>query len=88
MRFLLLHDGQSRGSDTIRSFFTDIYEAFVKVYRSTTKSVVLLTSRLCVCVCVCVCSVQAELNPFYVPNTPITSSNFRRKAQQISRKYL
>ena len=31
MRFLLLHDGQSRGSDTIRNFFTDMYDAFVKV---------------------------------------------------------
>lgn len=31
MRFLLLHDGQSRGNDTIRSFFTDMYDTFVKV---------------------------------------------------------
>lgn len=60
MRFLLLHDGQSRGNDTIRSFFTDIYEAFVK----------------------------AELNPFYVPNTPVTSIHFKRKAQQIAKKHL
>jgi hypothetical protein len=60
MRFLLLHDGQSRGSDTIRNFFTDMYDAFVK----------------------------AALNPFYVPNTPITSIHFKRKAQQIAKKHL
>ncbi|KAL5506850.1 hypothetical protein EMCRGX_G008600 [Ephydatia muelleri] len=32
--------------------------------------------------------VKALLNPFYVPNTPIASSNFRKKAQTIAKKYL
>ena len=31
---------------------------------------------------------QAILNPFYTPNTPITSNNFKRKASLIARKYL
>ena len=32
MRFLLIHDSQPRSSETLRSFFTDMYDAFVKVH--------------------------------------------------------
>jgi len=32
--------------------------------------------------------VKALLNPFYVPNTPVTSSNFRKKAQLVAKKNL
>ena len=44
MRFLLLHDGQSRGNDTIRSFFTDMYDTFVKVISNYNDS----TSTVCI----------------------------------------
>lgn len=31
---------------------------------------------------------QATLNPFYTPNTPITSNSFKKKANALARKYL
>ena len=31
---------------------------------------------------------QALLNPFHMPNAPITSSNFQKKAQVVAKKYL
>ncbi|XP_064396392.1 trafficking protein particle complex subunit 2-like [Halichondria panicea] len=32
--------------------------------------------------------VKATLNPFYTPNTPITSNSFKKKANALARKYL
>ena len=31
---------------------------------------------------------QAELNPFYTPNTPLTSSAFSKKAHAVARRHL
>ena len=31
MRFLLVHDSSVKGQESIRVFFTDVYELFIKV---------------------------------------------------------
>lgn len=79
MRFLLVHDSSVRGQESIRAFFTDVYELFIKVspiIGSIRHPMIYFDALL-----------QAILNPFYVPNTYIVSNNFRKKVQIVAKKH-
>ena len=87
MRFLLVHD-VSRSHEQLKSFFSEMNEILVKVLSYYIKQSSLDHNDRLSKMIHYVKWLQAILNPFYTPNTPITSSNFKRKASLIARKYL
>lgn len=79
MRFILLHE--IKNDDGIRMFFTDAWDAFVRVrphlmplpwvYRTLRST-----------------ASQTQLSPFYELNAKITSTVFDSKIRQSARRYL
>lgn len=75
IRFLLLHEG--RNEELVRTFFQEVYEAYVKV-----RAFLLVSTQLCFC------ASQLLMNPFYTYDTPICSSSFDQRIQAIARRFL
>ena len=81
-RFLLLHDGRS--DDSIKAFFVDVHELFVKVcfsklgmscsHSPQTRAQLPLT--------------QVLLNPLYSPDSRIESKEFDSKARALAKRTL
>jgi hypothetical protein len=90
VKLMLLHGG--RNEDSIRNFFQDVYELYVKVRRNNNSTCFtmcaftqtgghgcFITSRFVL---------QLSMNPFYRYDTPIKSESFDTRVRAIARRYL
>lgn len=75
---MLLHTGKNE--ETIKSFFQDVYELYVKVNARDV--------WLCGYSCLSHSRQQFSMNPFYRYDTPITSAAFDTRVRAIARRYL
>ena len=76
-RFLLLHD--AKNEDGIKSFFHESYEFYLKVCLRSFMSYIAIFN---------VAPFQTLLNPFYLPDTTITSTLFDSKIKSLVKKHL
>lgn len=85
---MLLHGG--RNEDSIRNFFQDVYELYVKVRRKAGRAI-----SSCMCLLLNTWTwllgllfLQLSMNPFYRYDTPIKSESFDTRVRAIARRYL
>lgn len=76
IKFMLLHDGKS--DDTIRQFFNELYELYVKVC-SFSFAIPVVCSPLNLR--------QVQMNPFYEPSSRITHPGFNSRVAALVKKY-
>ena len=79
IKFMLLHEG--RTEDSVRSFFLETHELYVKVRRAALRRV-LATPSLATLRHLA----QFLLNPFYEYNTPLVSSAFDKRVRLLARR--
>lgn len=76
MKFILLHE--TRNDDGIKSFFTEVWELYVKV---SEQDLIALSAPN-------VYWLQTMLNPFHTAHTPIRSAVFDGRVRASAKKYL
>lgn len=94
VKFLLLHE--TRNDDTVKAFFHEVHELYVKVRRGgnvqggrrggcINVSLVIDGSN---CSFVFLLLLQLLMNPFYEYDTPISSEVFDARVKTLARRYL
>lgn len=71
---MLLHDQKSE--DSIKAFFTEVYELYIKVLVFINFLFIILTFY------------KVLMNPFYEKNSTITTPSFDNRIKLIARRYL
>lgn len=75
---MLLHDQKSE--DSIKQFFTEVYELYVKVKLFEFASLFTKADPFCF--------IKVLMNPFYEKNTTITNPSFDNRIKLVARRFL